>query len=220
MLKGSRYELKIRRTPREIKMTTVLFLICSNLKIRRTYNRTRCADVDINISTLNVINYFGFMCSALECITFEEKKVITAERMQNIYSRAFYQKVACFAWINQQVLLLSSKLQGFLCKKKKKYIVFNQNALTTFFFSKHNWPMYEMDFFFYPSSVKRQKLERKNVLFPKIALSEIAFCFYTNAKCINILILTLISSSNVHLYVAFLSGFDIYCKFRLLENRL
>lgn len=133
MLKGSRYELKIRRTPREIKMTTVLFLICSNLKIRRTYNRTRCADVDINISTLNVINYFGFMCSALECITFEEKKVITAERMQNIYSRAFYQKVACFAWINQQVLLLSSKLQGFLCKKKKKYIVFNQNALTTFF---------------------------------------------------------------------------------------
>lgn len=55
-------------------MTTVLFLICSNLKIRRTYNRTRCADVDINISTLNVINYFGFMCSALECITFEEKK--------------------------------------------------------------------------------------------------------------------------------------------------
>lgn len=82
--------MKIRRTPREIKMTTVLFLICSNLKIRRTYNRTRCADVDINISTLNVINYFGFMCSALECITFEEKKVITAERMQNIYSRAFY----------------------------------------------------------------------------------------------------------------------------------
>lgn len=133
------------------------------------------------------------MCSALECITFEEKKVITAERMQNIYSRAFYQKVACFAWINQQVLLLSSKLQGFLCKKKKKYIVFNQNALTTFFFSKHNWPLYEMGFFFYPSSVKRQKLERKNVLFPTIALSEIAFCFYTNAKCINILILTLIS---------------------------
>lgn len=158
------------------------------------------------------------MCSALECITFEEKKVITAERMQNIYSRAFYQKVACFAWINQQVLLLSSKLQGFLCKKKK-YIVFNQNALTTFF-SPNTIGLCMKWIFFYPSSVKRQKLERENVLFPTIALSEIALCFYTNAKCINILILTLISSSNVHLYVAFLSGFDIYCKFRLLENRL
>lgn len=70
-------------------MTTILFLICSNLEIRRTYNRTRCADVDINTSTLNVINYFGFMCSALECIAFEENKVITAKRMQNIYRVRF-----------------------------------------------------------------------------------------------------------------------------------
>lgn len=85
MQKGIRYELKIRRTPRKIKMTTVLILIFSNLEIGRTYNRARCADVDINISTLNVINCFGFTCSALECIAFEENKVITAERMQNIH---------------------------------------------------------------------------------------------------------------------------------------
>lgn len=89
MQKGIRYELKIRRTPRKIKMTKVLILIFSNLEIGRTYNRARCADVDINISTLNVINCFGFTCSALECIAFEENKVITAERMQNIHFACF-----------------------------------------------------------------------------------------------------------------------------------
>lgn len=84
-------------------MTTVLILIFSNLEIGRTYNRARCADVDINISTLNVINCFGFTCSALECIAFEENKV---QKECRIYiSRAFYLKVACLAWINQQVLL-------------------------------------------------------------------------------------------------------------------